>query len=199
MKIMYLFIFLLSSEVVRAACMGQPSAPCRYPEGDDWCYQRYGNIKPYAYKDNCSQNSEEVSVSDKYNFSQYNTPIYKGVYAKPDFSSLQGSSGYRTRIREGIKKGVNFAGYYTVISIGCGAGCSFSILVNAKTGKIIDFPLGGEEYYAISLGFIPTSRLMRVSWEVFADNSCKYQYIVLENESFQPLGEVKDIPCENRL
>jgi len=44
-------------------------------------------------------------------------------------------NSYRTRIREGMRNGPNFAGQYSVIQIGCGTGCSFVIIGDNKTGR----------------------------------------------------------------
>jgi hypothetical protein len=45
---------------------------------------------------------------------------------------------FRTRITEGCKDGINFAGYYTLIYWGCGTSCQYGVIVNIKTGKIFD-------------------------------------------------------------
>ncbi len=42
---------------------------------------------------------------------------------------------YKTRIREQVREeGVNFAGHYTLASVGCGTGCSTTAIVDARTG-----------------------------------------------------------------
>jgi hypothetical protein len=43
---------------------------------------------------------------------------------------------YRTMIREGAREGPNFAGHYTLIEWGCGAGCVRFAVVDAKTGAV---------------------------------------------------------------
>ena len=47
---------------------------------------------------------------------------------------------YRTRIREGVAKGVVFAGHYEVAIWGCGAGCTSFAIIDAFTGKVSFFP-----------------------------------------------------------
>ena len=50
----------------------------------------------------------------------------------------------RTRIRDGAKAGPNFAGYLALVEIGCGAGRRVVRVVDVRTGRVLDFPLGGE-------------------------------------------------------
>jgi hypothetical protein len=47
---------------------------------------------------------------------------------------------FRTRIREGAKKGPNFAGHYTIAVWGCGSLCTSMVVVNANTGKVFPGP-----------------------------------------------------------
>ncbi|MCA1565336.1 MAG: hypothetical protein LC803_06830 [Acidobacteria bacterium] len=43
---------------------------------------------------------------------------------------------YRTVIRQQLREeGVNFAGHYTLASVGCGTGCSIIAIVDARTGR----------------------------------------------------------------
>lgn len=46
---------------------------------------------------------------------------------------------YRTRLREGAQEEPNFAGHYTIIEIGCGAGARCPAIMDAQTGKVF-FP-----------------------------------------------------------
>jgi hypothetical protein len=39
-------------------------------------------------------------------------------------------------IREGAREGPNFAGHYTIVQWGCGAGCVQFAVVDAKTGAV---------------------------------------------------------------
>jgi len=40
-------------------------------------------------------------------------------------------------IREGAKNGPNFAGHYTIVFWGCGAGCISMAIADANTGKVL--------------------------------------------------------------
>lgn len=46
---------------------------------------------------------------------------------------------FRTALREGAKQPPNFAGHYTIIEIGCGAGTRCPAILDAQTGKVF-FP-----------------------------------------------------------
>jgi hypothetical protein len=82
---------------------------------------------------------------------------------------------YRTRIREGVRKGwgvrrngleqskpgPNFAGDMIVIQWGCGAPCLMAALVNARTGEVYDPPLAVDqtlELPLLSIGCCSASR-----------------------------------------
>lgn len=47
--------------------------------------------------------------------------------------------GYRTRLREGARRAVNFAGRYKLHTWSCGTGCLQTALIDAKTGDVF-FP-----------------------------------------------------------
>lgn len=97
--------------------------------------------------------------------------IYQGTPAHPLLNKDQRS--FRTRIREGAKSPVEFAGHYTLPRFGCGAGCSAFFIVDSITGKvyhgfgIADLPgqwvekQSGEPLPRIQ--FMASSRLFKVS------------------------------------
>lgn len=83
---------------------------------------------------------EEVEIYKKYNphstFEDYQVPVYNGELASPDFSSNASTKRFITRIKEECKKGINFAGHYTLVTWGCGSPCQSGVVVNRKTGEI---------------------------------------------------------------
>jgi hypothetical protein len=112
-------------------------------------------------------------------FSDYAVPAYRGPIAQPRFRGSGAKySIFRTRIRLGAKA-VNFAGHFAIMRIGCGAGCTINFLVDLKTGRISDFPLGGEDHYALVLSFRPDSRLIKARWEDAAGPACIAQFLVV--------------------
>src|SRR5947207_2314439 len=60
---------------------------------------------------------------------------FNGKPAAVKLTSAQ-ARRYRTMIREGAKVGPNFAGHYTLVQWGCGAGCVQFAVVDAKTGVV---------------------------------------------------------------
>jgi hypothetical protein len=78
------------------------------------------------------------NAADVPSFSSYPAQVF--VYAKDlaalDLSSHPKARRYRTVLKEGAAKGVNFAGAYAFISWGCGTACAEFAVVNAKTGRV---------------------------------------------------------------
>lgn len=64
------------------------------------------------------------------------TEWFNGRVVPPDVKSREGARMFRTAIRRGAKDGPNFAGHYTVVGWGCGAGCQAFALVDANSGKV---------------------------------------------------------------
>jgi hypothetical protein len=122
----------------------------------------------------------QIACAGDYTIEQFKvSSIYKGKTNLPEFSNRDKAySGFRTRIRDGLKEGPNFAGHFSVIQIGCGAGCSFAFIADNQTGQVFDFPLGGEQNMYMKLSFKLDSRLIVAHWghweEGHPDLSCKY-------------------------
>lgn len=100
--------------------------------------------------------------------------VYRGKVSFPDFQGRDKKfAGFRTRIREGMKTGPNFAGKIALIEIGCGTGCRFVEVGDVSTGRMYaSFPLGGEENYRLDLHYRPNSRLVVAYWEQQAQGRC---------------------------
>jgi hypothetical protein len=79
----------------------------------------------------------KVAFSATINYEQYQEKtIFKGKPAKPNLATHKEARTYRTVIRERAKEGPNFAGQYTIIRIGCGTGCVYIAVVDARTGRV---------------------------------------------------------------
>jgi hypothetical protein len=65
------------------------------------------------------------------------TEMYTGRPAAVDLSLDPAAKRFKTRLREGIRKGVNFAGSYTIVSWGCGTNCLQSVILGTETGKVL--------------------------------------------------------------
>jgi hypothetical protein len=73
--------------------------------------------------------------------------IFKGRPAKVDFRSHEYAAQFRTRLSQGVAKGPNFAGHFTVVIWPCGTYCQTLAVVDARIGRVY-FPLSS----AISMG-----------------------------------------------
>jgi hypothetical protein len=71
-------------------------------------------------------------------FGDYRAPVYKGRAAALKLTTPQ-ARGYRTRLREGARRAVNFAGHYKLHTWSCGTGCLQTAFIDAKTGEVF-FP-----------------------------------------------------------
>ena len=78
---------------------------------------------------------------------------------------------YRTVLREGAKKGPNFAGHFTLVSWGCGSSCQMWGVIDARTGQVFDWivqSMAGAEFYLNSrLLIIDSPKRVR---EAFGDS-----------------------------
>jgi peptidoglycan hydrolase-like protein with peptidoglycan-binding domain len=106
---------------------------------------------------------------------------------------------YRTRIRNGISEGVNFAGHYSFITIGCGTECQFGYVVDLRTGEVFDFPYGGEEQYQMGLLFTPESRLVKVRWKgSWESETCTEKDLLVDGTKWHILAE-RTVPTDDGL
>ncbi|WP_333900047.1 hypothetical protein [Agrobacterium pusense] len=112
--------------------------------------------------------TEVVSNSDLPFLSMDRFPvsgIYSGPIRLPDFKGRDRDfATFRTRISNGMKAGVNFAGQYAITQIGCGSSCSIAFVSDLKTGQQVRFPYGGEEAGPVTLKHIAGSRLLIATW-----------------------------------
>ncbi|HEX8557624.1 MAG TPA: hypothetical protein VF668_05955 [Pyrinomonadaceae bacterium] len=66
--------------------------------------------------------------------------------------------GYRTRLREGARRAVNFAGRYKLHTWSCGTGCLQTAFIDAKTGDVF-FPEELNGFIACYYGDAPVNDL----------------------------------------
>lgn len=74
-------------------------------------------------------------------FSDY--PVSNISRQKPaaaDFNTNANARRFQSAIRDGVKRGPNFAGHYTVITWGCGTMCQSFVIVDSITGEIFSSP-----------------------------------------------------------
>lgn len=95
---------------------------------------------------------------------------YSGSGHLPDFQGRdEWARNFRTRIRDSVNSGANFAGHYSVVEIGCGTFCRFAFVTDVATGEVFSFPYGGEEQYQLGLVYSLDSRLLRATWMMSTD------------------------------
>jgi len=116
---------------------------------------------------------------------------YSGPVRLPDFKGRDRDwNDYRTRIREGMKGGANFAGKLAVITFGCGTGCRGVAVGDVSTGRVHQFPLGGENNMYLELRYSPNSRLIVAYWE--DGDRCMRENLEWTGSGFRQFGG-KDI------
>jgi hypothetical protein len=113
---------------------------------------------------------------------------YRGPVTFPDFKGRdRDANSYRTRIREGMKDGANFAGRLAMIEIGCGAGCRFAYVADVSTGQVYNFPLGGEDNMYLDLHYRLNSRLVVAFWQ--NGGRCMREDLEWAGQTFKRHGE----------
>lgn len=69
-------------------------------------------------------------------FESYRVAVRRGRVAALDLGSHPLARHYRTLLGRQLREaGVNFAGHYSVASVGCGTGCSITAIIDARTGR----------------------------------------------------------------
>jgi hypothetical protein len=71
-------------------------------------------------------------------FRDYPAAAFAGKAAPLKLTTPQ-ARGYRTRLREGARRAVNFAGRYKLHTWSCGTGCLQTAFIDARTGEVF-FP-----------------------------------------------------------
>ena len=85
--------------------------------------------------------------------------VFRGTPAAPDFKRNPAAERFATLLREGSRRGPNFAGHLRVVEWSCGPNCQSWMIVNTKTGRIHDAPEPG----VFGLEFQLDSRLFVVN------------------------------------
>ncbi len=167
-----------------------------------WCYGHPGEAGYQMSWHQCDDGSETVSADAiasssmsgaKFNPADYPVKtIYTGQTQLPDFKGRDRSfNTYRTRIRDGMRAGPNYAGQYSVVQIGCGTGCSFVIVGDNKNGRPMNFPRGGEENMYLQLQFQLYSRLLATQWGDYDSGKCYVEWFDFDGRSWKPLTRVE--------
>lgn len=115
--------------------------------------------------------------------------IYRGRLAPLEETSLTDTRTHRSAILEGLQEGVNFAGKYTVVTVGCGTNCQLHYVVDRETGKVMDKLQSsvGAKYSADSRLFIINPPDPTVNYEGCPE--CSPKAYIFDNGQFQQLPE----------
>jgi hypothetical protein len=103
-------------------------------------------------------------------YGQFPTKLEKATARAIDFKNSPGAWGFRTRLRDALRRGVNFSGRYILTGWGCGTGCVSGAIIDARTGRVY-FPdemgnigVGDDEttgmYYERPVEYRKNSRLL---------------------------------------
>jgi hypothetical protein len=132
--------------------------------------------------------------------------IYHGEPARPIVTKE--FRGYRTRIREGAKSDVEFAGHYTIPRWGCGTECNGFVIVDSISGKVYDgFGVAGLPFNWIEehggddaiprMEFYPESRLLKINACPNEEDCGFYDYEMIDGKGLKPL-RVELFPKESQ-
>lgn len=133
--------------------------------------------------------AKKTVVPPKADFAAHAATPYRGRTTLPDFTGRDRKYAmFRTRLRDGIRGGANFAGHLALIQFGCGTGCSVVYAGDVRTGEVHEFPLGGEDAQALSLDYRATSRLVVAQWEDVEKGRCLTAQFVWTGTGFDRLS-----------
>lgn len=124
------------------------------------------NLSVCAIAAICCASASAAPANRDVLFAKYaSAPVYHGPVQLPHFKDRDRAfADYRTRISDGMRQGVNFAGHYALIGWGCGTGCQVNVVGDVITGQMFDFALSGEEFISLRIEAWPDSRLILASW-----------------------------------
>ena len=69
-------------------------------------------------------------------FVQYPASVERPRVKVINFKANPDARSFRTRLSEGLRRGVNFAGHYALVGWGCGTGCISGAIVDTRTGNV---------------------------------------------------------------
>lgn len=138
-----------------------------------------------------SQSKKPAFNSD---FEEFTVPSFNGS-AKP-LRMTSDQRYYRTRLMEAYASPPDYGGSLVIAQIGCGTGCRTVYALDKSSGKVIDFPLGGEANMYLWIRYREDSSLIWATWEDSYPSDCKAQPWNLGASGFVPLSEPVGINCD---
>lgn len=156
-----------------------------------------GSHSQGGYVEGLDEAPASASIPTDAEFRAYPAAVYGGRVVLPNFArASRAHREFRTAWTDDARRGVNFAGHFAVGEV-CmtGWGCAFHILMDLRTGALLDFPrVAGEDIYVAHRA---DSALMRVSWTMPdirggrrpSQAFCVYQDLVYSPGGFRRLPE----------
>lgn len=142
----YMALVTFDSVIVSTLLVNEPLEI--YSNGSTLLIPGNGAPKVQSVVRNCAGHERSVSGSDPARlssiqpafgtlprFQNFRVPVYRGPSVAPVLDT-EAKWTFRTRLREGTKGPVNFAGRYHLVSWGCGTSCISGALVDALTGHV---------------------------------------------------------------
>ena len=119
--------------------------------------------------------------------------IYSGKPASPKINSDPEFRNMRTKIRESVKNGANFAGHYNLVFTGCGFGATcLTAIADVESGDLYSSEaVGSVDTYNIDLEdqlieYRKDSKLLKVIGLINADDAFRgVSYFVWEHNKFR--------------
>jgi len=104
-------------------------------------------------------------------FSAFPTIVETTKAKSIDFKKNPDARTFRTRLTEGLRGGVNFAGHFVVVGWGCGTGCISGAIIDARTGNVfwpeqfnaVGVWYDGQEYAEEPVAFRKNSRMLVIT------------------------------------
>jgi len=104
-------------------------------------------------------------------FIAYPATLEKAKAKSVDFKKNPDARTFRTRLTEGLRGGVNFAGHYIVVGWGCGTGCISGAIIDGRTGEVfwpeqfnaLGVWYGADSYVDQPVAYKKNSRLLIIT------------------------------------
>ncbi len=131
---------------------------------------------------------EESPKPQSYPFDRYSVQrVYKGQPAQPKLITPE-QRGFRTVLRNGARKGANFAGHYTIVEWGCGSNCVAFAVIDAINGKVYDRDLPEmDDQYPCGLLYKARSTLLVVEKSPTLTADCEALLYNWDGSRFVPV------------
>lgn len=113
--------------------------------------------------------------------------VFRGTPAAPDFKRSPAADRFGPLLREGARRGPNFAGHLRVVEWSCGTNCQSWMVVNTKSGRIHDSPEPGVFglEYQLNSRLLVVNTLARFKREDPVSGVPTAKYYVWRNDRFE--------------